>query len=402
MKQGGTVKRDGTPAILHKDERVLTAPLTKKLDVAVDEIYRAAKGGKGDKDKDKKKGRKPRKYGDFNYIEPGASSADYPYTWFDTAQLKNKGKQSGVPDAGAGNANTVKAATYNVLFGTSLKETQQDLTNLMGSANILSLQELASQKNNVLPWIKKQGWGIYRPRAGAGIAWNKDVYKATGLKSQRLADYPIAHNYATYGKFIPQQGGGRPFHYGSAHTIWRTGAPPATQQRVKMEQYRTLGRLNQRLSAGGAPFILGGDFNNSGTPIPVIEKMIGMKSNRARGIDHLFYNGAVKGGKVTTRNLHSDHNAVLSQFNIPALAKGAENIRWDNTIANLHKGESVLTADLSEKFKRGVDNFASGGDSTYNVNVNVTNPNASADEIANVVITKLQRAEARKPKSRRG
>lgn len=60
-----------------------------------------------------------------------------------------------------------------------------------------------------------------------------------------------------------------------------------------------------------------------------------------------------------------------------------------------------MTEDINKKFRQGVDNFANGGNSTYNVNVNVGGSNASADEIANKVITTLKRQEGRKPQSRR-
>src|SRR5690606_33719555 len=53
---------------------------------------------------------------------------------------------------------------------------------------------------------------------------------------------------------------------------------------------------------------------------------------------------------------------------IPGLRKGGQ-IRYDNTLANLHKNETVLTAPLTEKFKDGVSNLDSGGAVEYNVTV---------------------------------
>lgn len=84
-----------------------------------------------------------------------------------------------------------------------------------------------------------------------------------------------------------------------------------------------------------------------------------------------------------------------------SLRKGTQHVNFDNTLANLHKGEAVLTEDINKKFKQGVDNFASGGNSEYNVHVHVNGTNASADEIAQKVMTTMKRLESRKPKSRR-
>lgn len=79
-----------------------------------------------------------------------------------------------------------------------------------------------------------------------------------------------------------------------------------------------------------------------------------------------------------------------------SLRKGAANVRWDNTLANLHRGETVLTDDISEKFRRGVDNFAEGGHNEYNVTVQVTGETVSAEEIARTVMRTIKSEEKRK------
>lgn len=60
---------------------------------------------------------------------------------------------------------------------------------------------------------------------------------------------------------------------------------------------------------------------------------------------------------------------------IPGLKSGGR-INYDNTLANLHRGESVLTAPLTKHFE---DSVARGGNAEYNVNVNVYNPSADVD-----------------------
>ena len=65
-------------------------------------------------------------------------------------------------------------------------------------------------------------------------------------------------------------------------------------------------------------------------------------------------------------------------FGIPGLRVGGK-IKYDNTIANLHKNETVLTSPLSEKLERGIERIDSGGPRTYNVTVNAEAINTEID-----------------------
>ena len=84
---------------------------------------------------------------------------------------------------------------------------------------------------------------------------------------------------------------------------------------------------------------------------------------------------------------------------IPALRKGAT-INYDNTLANLHRGETVLTSTLSKKLNDGIDNIASGSDVSYNVSVNINKANATAAEIEQAVYSALDKKETRAGRSR--
>lgn len=123
-------------------------------------------------------------------------------------------------------------------------------------------------------------------------------------------------------------------------------------------------------------------------------------SQRSVATGQRIRGGSVIGRSGNTGNSTGPHlhfgTYGMNPMNFVSLRKGAENIRWDNTIANLHRGESVLTEDLSTKFKKGVDNFAEGGKTEYNVTVEVHGETVSADEIAKTVVRTIKREEARK------
>lgn len=87
-------------------------------------------------------------------------------------------------------------------------------------------------------------------------------------------------------------------------------------------------------------------------------------------------------------------------FEIPQLRTGGM-VLSDNTLANLHKGERVLTAPLSSKLDAGIERLASGGNVTYNVDVIVPDTNASPEKIAQVVLARIKHEEAAKGLPRR-
>lgn len=78
---------------------------------------------------------------------------------------------------------------------------------------------------------------------------------------------------------------------------------------------------------------------------------------------------------------------------IPALRKGAI-INYDNTLANLHRGESVLTAPLTKQFKDGAK-VASSGDVTYNVTVNFDRATIDKDDAESIIFGALDKHTAR-------
>lgn len=85
-------------------------------------------------------------------------------------------------------------------------------------------------------------------------------------------------------------------------------------------------------------------------------------------------------------------------FGIPGLAVGGK-IKYDNTIANLHKNETVLTSPLSGKLERGIERIDSGGTNTYNFNINADAINTEID-FEKVVTRALDKIESKKGRSR--
>lgn len=81
------------------------------------------------------------------------------------------------------------------------------------------------------------------------------------------------------------------------------------------------------------------------------------------------------------------------------LRKGTEYVRFDNTLANLHKGESVMTKDITSQLREGAARFANGGDSQYTVNVYPT-PGMDEEALANKTMRKIEKKERRKPVTR--
>jgi TP901 family phage tail tape measure protein len=85
-------------------------------------------------------------------------------------------------------------------------------------------------------------------------------------------------------------------------------------------------------------------------------------------------------------------------FGIPGLLSGGK-VKYDNTIANLHKNEAVLTAPLTSRLESGIDRIDSGGTNTYNFNINADAINTEID-FERVVSRALDKIESKKGRSR--
>lgn len=94
-----------------------------------------------------------------------------------------------------------------------------------------------------------------------------------------------------------------------------------------------------------------------------------------------------KNETVLTEPLSNDLKATVTAF-----GDISRNVGWENALAGVGSSTSYSRVNA--------DNVASSTHNEYNVEVNVMQPSASADEIANKVIKTIKREEARKPGKR--
>jgi murein DD-endopeptidase MepM/ murein hydrolase activator NlpD len=85
-------------------------------------------------------------------------------------------------------------------------------------------------------------------------------------------------------------------------------------------------------------------------------------------------------------------------FGIPGLAIGGK-VKYDNTIANLHRNEAVLTAPLTAKLENGIDKIDSGSGNTYNFTINADAIKTEID-FEKVITRTLNKIEGNKGRSR--
>jgi len=82
------------------------------------------------------------------------------------------------------------------------------------------------------------------------------------------------------------------------------------------------------------------------------------------------------------------------------LRKGTEYVKYDNTPAMLHRGESVMTKSITSKLQQGAENFANGGNDTYNAKVEINGFDGSVRELARLVVAEMKKENMRKPQKR--
>jgi len=407
LETGGHTLNDGL-AMLHEGETVLTKPLSESLSRVVNALDRASQGIPTRSNKNTPN------IG-HTVAANNVSSGGDAWTWVSNMIRSAKA----TADLANNAATTLRTGTYNLKFSTKNSSSEADLLRLMGKADTLGLTEFVGHKRAMEPWIRKHGWGVTQGHGkdDTAILWNAAKYKLLA-SSQQLLNSKVGvglnpnrpggarRQFATVAH-LQDRRTGRSFWEVVAHTIAHLWKSPRNRE-VQTQQYEALNHIYKNLSSTGQPVFVMGDFNASAgdkalNKIGMIDnwKKSNMTGDYTFGheyIDHVMYDKLSR--LIGQQIMHgsSDHNALLTQFNIPSLSKGAMNVKWDNTLANLHAGESVLTADYNKKFRDGMENFASGGGNTYTIHV--YGDGANADEIADKVLHRIKREEARKPRSR--
>jgi len=102
---------------------------------------------------------------------------------------------------------------------------------------------------------------------------------------------------------------------------------------------------------------------------------------------------------------HYDHVHVSYMHDggmVPSLRTGGK-IKFDNTLANLHRGERVLTEPSTKALEAAIQNFAGGmgsGGDTYEITINVDGTGLDENKLASKIMDKIELQEVRKGRKR--
>jgi hypothetical protein len=101
---------------------------------------------------------------------------------------------------------------------------------------------------------------------------------------------------------------------------------------------------------------------------------------------------------ATTRADHHDHVHVAATKDslrtiMPSMRNGGK-IRFDDTIANLHKRETVLTEPLSDALERGIKNLDQSSKNEYNITMDLRGSTIDSDfDLDSALEQAIQRRE---------
>lgn len=104
-------------------------------------------------------------------------------------------------------------------------------------------------------------------------------------------------------------------------------------------------------------------------------------------------------GRSTGAHLHFQMGPGPGNFQnprnwVPSLNVGGT-INYDNVLANLHRGETVLTSPLSAQLERGINNLDSGAKNEYNYNININGSGLSQNELETVITNVIETQKMR-------
>jgi murein DD-endopeptidase MepM/ murein hydrolase activator NlpD len=385
LRDGGIVKQDGTLSVLHKDEGVLTAPLTRTLQDGI--------GGISDAGQVLSEIRRA-----------GLSQGAYDNTRVGQVSDYHYGMNKNTPSAGGGTGKKgqVRIASFNVhAYGHNNAKSIADLAKILPRTDAIALQE--NTRKAVTAWIQKQGFGVRQGPTGTAIAWRKSKFAASqfgnwDLNKKYKMPRGTSQRYIPYGLMTDKQTK-KKFWLGSAHLIPGTGyfkgrVSDAQRNAILNEQYQRMAMLRNKLD-NTAPVVFGGDYNDARKG-----RIKGLNASGHKGIDKIYsgLKGTGKATKLSNKITNSDHAAVFQSYRLPGLRTGGFTL--SDGLAKLHKNETVLTAPLSEKLNIGIDKLADGAGNVYNLHMYGFDGRVSEDVLADKVISRIRRIEGRRAGTR--
>lgn len=137
--------------------------------------------------------------------------------------------------------------------------------------------------------------------------------------------------------------------------------------------------------------------------IPGVSEVLWKTMQGGNHFNHVHVGFRHKGGEIDGQpGPVYDHELPgrNNQFDIPGLKVGGE-VRYDNTIANLHRDETVLTAPLSKQLREGINNIDGGAGNEYNITMDFRGAVIREDvDIEKAVAKVLQAQESKMGRKR--
>lgn len=341
----------------------------------------------------------------------GVEAANYLGGKFGITSIGGVGERSNMSDHPTGHA--IDLMTSDVAKGDAIAAEAIRLANVLDATYMIW--------NGRIHSFDERGWQPYSHPSGAtdDTSMHRDHVHISFAPTGKVGDLPKFTGGGNTAGYTEGSGGWHrplPAPYGFGSNTHDMGAPIGTPVYAVGDGVIT---KSTYITSGGSPG--NGKYTApNGLPYRSYGEVLTLSTGGAAvNFAHLQPGsrvglGPVKGGQQIARvgetgnawgsHLHMDigGNEAAQQWLAArgiSLSKGAANIRYDNTIANLHKGEAVLTEDINNKFKQGVDNFANGGNNEYNFFMKFDG-NYDEDKLAAAIERKFKEAERRRPQSR--